>query len=47
VRERPVKLGDRFGENFEILDGIQRGELLATSNLEKLTVGTAVQVTSK
>jgi len=45
VRERPVKLGDRFGENFEILDGIQRGELLATSNLEKLTVGTAVQVT--
>lgn len=45
VRERPVKLGDRFGEDFEILGGVQPGEVLATSNLEKLTMGLAVQVT--
>ena len=47
VRERPVKLGDRFGEHFEVLEGLQPRELVATSSLEKLTLGTAVEVQSQ
>lgn len=44
VRERQVKLGDRFGEKYEVIEGLQAQEVVATSNLEKLTLGTTVQV---
>ena len=47
VQERTVTLGDRFGENFEIISGLTARELVATSSLEKLTLGTTVEVSPK
>lgn len=47
VQERVVKLGDRFGDQFEVLEGIKAQELIATSSLEKLTIGARVEVTSR
>ncbi len=47
VQERPVKLGDRFGDHFEVLEGLKPRELVATSSLEKLTLGAPVQVISR
>jgi membrane fusion protein (multidrug efflux system) len=44
VQERVVKLGDRFGDQFEILEGLKPEEVVATSNLEKLAMGTPVEV---
>ncbi len=44
VRERQVKIGDRFGEKYEVVEGLQPREMVATSNLEKLSLGTTVQI---
>lgn len=45
VAERSIKLGDRFGDQFEVIDGLKPAEVIATSNLEKLALGVQVQVT--
>lgn len=44
VAERRIKLGDRFGDQFEVLEGLRPAEVIATTNLEKLTLGAQVQV---
>jgi RND family efflux transporter MFP subunit len=44
VQDRTVKLGDRYNEYFEVLEGVQEKELIALTNLEKLTGGAAVEV---
>jgi len=47
VNARDVKLGDRFGSNFEILEGVNPEEEIAVSDLEKLENGTQVSVAAK
>lgn len=44
VQDRTVKLGDRYDEFFEVLDGVREREVIALTNLEKLSGGTAVEV---
>lgn len=46
IDAREVKLGDRFETEVEILDGIQSGDLVATSNLPRLDTGSKVKVDS-
>jgi RND family efflux transporter MFP subunit len=44
VEARDVKVGDRFGEQVEIMEGAQEGEQVATSQLNRLDTGVAVKV---
>jgi len=44
VDAREVKLGDRFGENVEISEGVKDGEEVAVSQINKLESGMHVQV---
>jgi len=44
VQDRTVKLGDRYDDFFEVLDGVREREIIALTNLEKLSGGTAVEV---
>ena len=44
VQDRTVKLGDRYDEFYEVLDGVRERETIALTNLEKLSGGTAVEV---
>lgn len=46
IDAREVKLGDRFGDDIEIADGVKDGEEIATSQINKLENGTRVQVAS-
>jgi RND family efflux transporter MFP subunit len=41
---REVKLGDRFGDGVEILDGLKDGERVATTQLTRLDAGSRVRV---
>jgi RND family efflux transporter MFP subunit len=42
VEAREVKLGDRFGDNVEIIEGIAEGEQVATTQLSRLDTGVKV-----
>ena len=42
VSERIVKLGATDGDQIEIVEGVKSGEVVATSNLDKLQEGSAV-----
>lgn len=42
ANERLVKTGDADGEMIEIKEGIKEGEIVATSNLDKLSTGSLV-----
>lgn len=44
VESRDVKLGDRFENEVEILEGLQPGETIATTQLSRLDTGTRVVV---
>jgi RND family efflux transporter MFP subunit len=44
VESRDVKLGDRFEENVEVLDGVVEGEQIAVTQLNLLDNGTRVTV---
>ena len=44
VDAREVKLGDRFGDDLEIAEGVNAGERVATSELPQLDTGIRVQV---
>jgi multidrug efflux pump subunit AcrA (membrane-fusion protein) len=44
VDARDVKLGDRFGNEVEIVEGLQDGEQVAITQLNRLDTGTRVQV---
>lgn len=43
VQARDVKLGDRFDNNVEILEGIESGEMVATTQLTRLDTGVRVR----
>jgi multidrug efflux pump subunit AcrA (membrane-fusion protein) len=42
IETREVKLGDRFEENVEILEGLETGEKVAVSQLSRLDTGVKV-----
>ncbi|MBM3813912.1 MAG: efflux RND transporter periplasmic adaptor subunit [Acidimicrobiia bacterium] len=44
IEAREVKIGDRFDEQVEILEGLQSGETVATSQLNRLDTGVKVRV---
>jgi RND family efflux transporter MFP subunit len=47
IDAREVKLGDRFGDDLEIADGVREGERVATNDLPQLDTGVRVQVTDE
>lgn len=42
IEARDVKLGDRFDADVEILEGLEEGEMIATTQLNRLDTGTKV-----
>jgi len=44
VEPREVKLGDRFGQEVEIVEGVRPGETVAVTQLARLESGAAVRV---
>jgi len=44
VEAREVKVGDRFDNDVEILEGLQEGDLVATSQLSRLDTGVRVSI---
>jgi len=46
IESREVKLGDRINEDVEILEGLEEGEMIATTQLNRLDTGTRVAVSS-
>jgi RND family efflux transporter MFP subunit len=44
IEARDVKVGDRFDNQIEILEGLTEGEQVATSQLNRLDTGTKVRV---
>ena len=42
IEARDVKLGDRFEQNVEILEGVENGEKVAVSQLTRLDTGSKV-----
>ena len=44
VDARDVKLGDRFAADVEILEGLDEGQVIATSNIQRLDTGVKVEV---
>ncbi|MBC7928606.1 MAG: efflux RND transporter periplasmic adaptor subunit [Bryobacteraceae bacterium] len=42
IEAREVKVGDRFDGDVEILEGLQEGDIVATSQLNRLDTGTKV-----
>lgn len=45
VEAREVKIGDRFEQEVEILDGLEEGEMVAVSQLNRLDTGSKVAIT--
>ncbi len=43
IEAREVKLGDRFEQNVEVLEGIREGESVATTQLNRLDTGSRVR----
>ena len=44
IDAREVKVGDRFGEDVEIMDGVQEGERVAVTQLSRLDSGVRVEL---
>jgi RND family efflux transporter MFP subunit len=44
IEAREVKVGDRFEEDVEILEGLEQGELIATTQVTRLDTGVKVEV---
>jgi RND family efflux transporter MFP subunit len=44
VDAREVKLGDRFGSDVEVIEGLKEGEQVAITQVARLDTGTKVQV---
>jgi len=47
IEAREVKLGDRFEQTVEIIEGLQEGEQVATGPLARLDTGVQVRVTGR
>lgn len=46
VEARDVKLGDRYGQDVEVTEGLKDGEMVATSQVARLDTGVKVRVAS-
>lgn len=46
IDARELKLGDRFDQNVEVVEGVEEGENVATTQLTRLDTGSKVQVNS-
>ncbi len=46
VEARDVKLGDRYGQEVEITEGLEDGEMVATSEVARLDTGVKVRLAS-
>ncbi len=46
VEARDVKLGDRYGREVEITEGLEDGEMVATSQVARPDTGVKVRVAS-
>ncbi len=46
VEARDVKLGDRYGQDVEITEGLEDGEMVATSQVARLDTGVKVRLAS-
>ena len=44
--QRPVKVGDQFGESMLILEGLKPGERIVVEGLQKVREGAPVQPTT-
>jgi RND family efflux transporter MFP subunit len=44
IDARELKLGDRFGQEVEVIEGLEEGEEIATSQLSRLDTGSKVSV---
>ncbi|MGD0199449.1 MAG: hypothetical protein ABSD27_01720 [Bryobacteraceae bacterium] len=44
LQARELKLGDRFGQDVEVLEGLDSGEQVATSQVTRLDSGVRVRV---
>ena len=44
IEARDLKLGDRFGEEVEVTDGVKEGDTVATTQVSRLDTGTKVRV---
>ncbi len=47
VHKRSIKCGNLIEENFEILEGLDEGELVVTAGISKLTDGMKVKLLKK
>jgi RND family efflux transporter MFP subunit len=47
IDARDVKLGDRFGNEIEIVEGLEDGEQVAVTQLNRLDTGTKVEVVAE
>ncbi len=47
VEAKDVKLGDRFEESIEILEGVKEGDLIAVSSLGRLDTGSRIRAAAK
>lgn len=46
IEARDLKLGDRYEQHVEVIEGVQDGEQVAMSALSRLDTGTRVEITS-
>ena len=46
VEPRELKLGDRFNQDVEIIEGVEIGDIVATNNLMRIDTGSKVRVVS-
>jgi multidrug efflux pump subunit AcrA (membrane-fusion protein) len=46
VETRDVKLGDRYGQEVEITEGLEDGEMVATYQVARLDTGVKARVAS-
>lgn len=47
VQVRDVRIGDRFPQEIEILEGLEEGEQVAVSGLDRLDTGVKVRITTE
>lgn len=44
VQTREVKLGDRYGEDVEVIEGLAQGDTIATTAVQRLDTGSKVRI---
>ncbi len=44
IEAREVKVGDRFGDDIEIMEGLNEGDRVATTQVARLDTGSKVEV---